>query len=497
MARNKRDGWKNILPFISIILLLFNTAAYANENSGHVNQPANHKLISLPQIRPWTGDLDGMLKRRTIRILVPYSKTLFFIDKGRQFGVEAELGRQLEVWLNKRHKVKTFGLHVAFIPTTRDAMTESLATGKGDILAANLTITPERLEKVDFTIPWLNDVHEILIQNKDSPKINKIEDLAGNELYVRRSSSYYSSLVKLSDRLQASGLKPLVLKQADENLEDEDLIEMVNAGVIPFIVVDQHKAGIWSKIFPNVIARSDIIIGDEGNIGWAIRKNSPLLKSELDEFIKEHRIGTGFGNSLAKKYFSDTRIIKNAITSDESKKFTGLVDIFKRYGDENNFDYLMIAAQGYQESQLNQNRRSARGAVGVMQLLPATAAGKPINITGIEKNPEINIKAGVRYLKHLRDTYINDPGISERNRTLMAFAAYNAGPGNLRAFRQIAKESGLNPDIWFNNVELGAAKKVGRETVQYVSNIYKYFISYQLIARRSQAQEKARDSNIK
>ena len=192
MARNKRDGWKNILPFISIIFLLFNTAAYANENSGHVNQPANHKLISLPQIRPWTGDLDGMLKRRTIRILVPYSKTLFFIDKGRQFGVEAELGRQLEVWLNKRHKVKTFGLHVAFIPTTRDAMTESLATGKGDILAANLTITPERLEKVDFTIPWLNDVHEILIQNKDSPKINKIEDLAGNELYVRRSSSYYS-----------------------------------------------------------------------------------------------------------------------------------------------------------------------------------------------------------------------------------------------------------------------------------------------------------------
>jgi membrane-bound lytic murein transglycosylase MltF len=180
-------------------------------------------------------------------------------------------------------------------------MTEALVTGKGDILAANLTITPERLEKVDFTIPWLNDVHEILIQGKDSPKINRIEDLAGNELYVRRSSSYYSSLVKLSDRLQASGLKPLVLKQADENLEDEDLIEMVNAGVIPFIVVDQHKAGIWSKIFPNVIARSDIIIGDEGNIGWAIRKNSPLLKSELDEFIKEHRIGTSFGNSLVKK----------------------------------------------------------------------------------------------------------------------------------------------------------------------------------------------------
>lgn len=497
MTGDNQFRLKFFLRIISVFFLSLNAAAYAYEDGGRHRQSTETHLISLPQIRPWTGDLDGMLNRRTIRILVPYSKTLFFIDKGRQFGVEAELGRQLETWLNKRHKFKTLGLHVAFIPTTRDVMTEELLIGKGDILAANLTITPERLGKVDFTTPWLNDVHEILIQSKSSPKIEKIEDLAGKELYVRRSSSYYSSLQRLSDRFNAKGLAPLNLKPADENLEDEDLIEMVNAGVIPFIVVDQHKAGIWAKIFPNVIARTDIVVGDEGNIGWAIRKNSPLLKFELDEFIKEHRIGTSFGNSLARKYFSDTRIIKNAITSDEGKKFTELVDIFKHYGDENNFDYLMIAAQGYQESQLNQNRRSPRGAVGVMQLLPATAAGKPINITGIEKNPELNIKAGARYLKHLRDTYINEPGISERNRTLMAFAAYNAGPGNLRAFRQIAKESGLNPNVWFNNVELGAAKKVGRETVQYVSNIYKYFISYNLITQRSQAQEKVGDTNIK
>lgn len=272
---------------------------------------------------------------------------------------------------------------------------------------------------------------------------------------------------------------------------------MVNAGVIPYAVVDQHKAEIWAKIFQNVVARADIIIGSEGNIGWAIRKNSPLLKSELDEFIKRHRIGTFFGNRLARKYFSQTNIIKNAINSDEIKKFTNLVHLFRRYGDENNFDYLMIAAQGYQESQLNQNRRSPKGAVGVMQLLPTTAARSPINIKGVERDPELNIKAGVRYLKYLRDSYINGPGISERNRTLMAFAAYNAGPGNLHAFRHIAKLNGLNPDIWFNNVELGAAEKVGRETVQYVSNIYKYFISYQLINQRSLVQEKAHDANIK
>ena len=497
MAANNHRVYRYCKYFCYFLTLVASNSAWAKEDSLHNHHFYTRNLISLPQIRPWTGDLDGMLKRRTVRIIVPYSKTLFFIDRGKQFGVEAELGSQLETWLNKQYKFKTLRLHVAFVPTARDDMIEALTSGKGDILAANLTITPDRLSKIDFTNPWLNNVSEILVQSRSSPSIAKVEDLAGKEFYIRTSSSYFSNLNKLSERFKVMGLEPIKLKPADENLEDEDLIEMVNAGVIPFTIVDQHKAKIWEKIFQNVIARNDITIGSEGNVGWAIRKNSPSLKSELDEFIKRHKIGTSFGNSLSRKYFFQTKIIKNAVNSDEIKKFTSLVHLFRRYGDENSFDYLMIAAQGYQESQLNQNRRSPKGAVGVMQLLPATAAKSPINIVGVEKDPELNIKAGVRYLRYLRDTFINDPGISERNRTLMAFAAYNAGPGNLHAFRHIAQEKGLNPDVWFNNVELAAAEKVGRETVQYVSNIYKYFISYQLINQRSLLQEKALDANIK
>ncbi|MFM8859395.1 MAG: transglycosylase SLT domain-containing protein, partial [Methylocystis sp.] len=419
MTSTNHRLFKSYLFIIYVFFLLSSSHAAGYEDNHPHNHPPERHLISLPQIRPWTGDLDGMLKRRTVRIIVPYSKTLFFIDKGRQFGIEAELGYQLEAWLNRRYKFKTLKLHVAFLPTARDAMMEALTSGKGDIIAANLTITPDRFSKADFTIPWLNDVREILIQSKTSRKIEKIEDLAGKEFYVRASSSYYSNLNKLSEHLKDIGLEPIKLKPADENLEDEDLIEMVNVGVIPFAVVDQHKAEIWTKIFQNIVARTDIIIGREGNVGWAIRKNSPLLNMELDEFVKRHRIGTFFGNSLARKYLSQTKIIKNAINSDEIKKFTNLVHLFRRYGDENNFDYLMIAAQGYQESQLNQNMRSSKGAVGVMQLLPTTAARNPINITGIEKDPELNIKAGARYLKYLRDTYITEPGVSERNRTLM------------------------------------------------------------------------------
>ena len=173
-----------------------------------------------------------------------------------------------------------------------------------------------------------------------------------------------------------------------------------------------------------------------------------------------------------------------------------MVDIFKKYGNKYSFDYLMVAAQGYQESQLNQNKKSPRGAVGVMQLLPATAAARPIEVTGVDKDPDANIKAGTLYLRYLRDSYVNDPAVNDINQMLMTLAAYNAGPGNLKAFRQIARDQGLNPNIWFNNVEYGAARKVGRETVQYVSNIYKYYLAYKLITEREAEQKAARESGI-
>ena len=172
-------------------------------------------------------------------------------------------------------------------------------------------------------------------------------------------------------------------------------------------------------------------------------------------------------------------------------KFTSLVDTFKKYGDANNFDYLLLAAQGFQESQLDQSRKSPRGAVGIMQLLPSTAAAKPVGVLGVENSADLNIKAGAIYMRYLRETYVNDPDVDDKNQMLMALAAYNAGPGNLRSFRQITREMGLNPNIWFKNVERGAAKKVGIETVQYVNNIYNYYLAYHSLLEREAAQNNA------
>ncbi len=419
---------------------------------------------------------------------MPYSKTLFFIDRGRQLGVTAEFGNALEAWLNSRHPAarRHLAMHVVFVPTARDRLIPALIEGRGDIVAANLTVTPERDARIDFTRPWLTDVREIIVTGPASPPIARIEDLSGTTAHVRLSSSYASHVAALSTRLVAGGGKPIAIKPADENLEDEDLLEMVHAGLLPYAVVDAHKAEVWAQVFPKLTIRSDLVVHAGGEIAWAIRENSPLLRAELNAFFEQHRAGTSFGNTIRRRYFSGAQAARNALAIEDERRHRALLEVFRRFGGQYGFDPLMISAQGYQESQLDQSRRSPRGAVGIMQLLPTTARSREVGIADVATNAENNIHAGMRYLRHLIDTYITEHDISERNRVLFAFAAYNAGPGNLRRFRARARAEGLDPNVWFNNVEQAAAMIIGRETPQYVSNIYKYFIAYSLLAERGE-----------
>ena len=268
--------------------------------------------------------------------------------------------------------------------------------------------------------------------------------------------------------------------------------------MLPYAIVDDHEATIWTKIFPNAIPRADLVVSEGGEVAWAVRKNSPELKAELNAFFSKHSAVTSFGATIRKRYFSDKRVVKNALEENEAKKFVAVIDLFRRYGAQYNFDYLMIVAQAYQESELDQSRRSPSGGVGLMQIKPSTAAGEPIGITGVDRDPDRNVHAGCAYLRYLADTYVSDPAIDPKNRTLMSFAAYNAGPGNLRKFRAVTHLTGLDPNVWFNNVELGAAKVLGWETVQYVGNIYKYYIAYQLSIDRLAADRQAhRDMGAK
>jgi membrane-bound lytic murein transglycosylase MltF len=441
--------------------------------------------------KKWTGDLDGMVNRRVIRVLTVYNKTLYFLDKDTQRGIVYDGMKMFEDELNKKLKTGNLKVHVVFFPVSRDKLVTGLTEGIGDIACANLTITDERKKIVDFAEPGLRNVSEIVVTGPASPKIATLDDLSGQEIFVRKSSSYYESLTKLNQEFKKKGKKELILKPAPEELENEDLLEMLNAGLVKIVVVDDHVANFWKQVFPKIVVHPDIKIRGEGDIAWAIRKNSPQLRAALNEFIKSHGKGTMFGNMTLKKYLQATKFVKDAGSDAERKKFFDLVTIFKKYSDQYNVDELLMIAQGYQESQLNQKVKSPVGAIGIMQIMPAT--GKDLKVGDISQ-VEPNIHGGVKYMRFMIDQYYKNEPMTDLNKALFTFASYNAGPARIQTLRKEAAKRGLDPNKWFNNVERVVSEKVGRETVTYVSNIYKYYIAYKLINEEQVKKEKTKKS---
>ncbi|MDQ0141839.1 membrane-bound lytic murein transglycosylase MltF [Cupriavidus necator] len=441
--------------------------------------------------QPRTGDFDAMLKRRVIRVLVPYSRTLYFSDKGHERGLTAELVRDFERYLNKTYadRLGKRPLTVIIIPTTRDRLLPDLAAGLGDIAAGNLTETEARLKLVDFAAPRdRKPVRELIVTGPKSPALKSLDDLAGKTVHVRRASSYYESLTALNDSLNRAGKPRMQLVLLPDALEDEDVLEMVNAGLLPIVVVDDWKAAMWAQILPDIKVRQDLAVREGGYVGWAFRKDSPQSRQVIDNFYVNHVKKHGVAEYLLKQTMRRIKQIKNNTGDAEYKRFQQTVAFFEKYGKDYHFDPLMLAAQGFQESQLNQQARSRVGAVGIMQIMPAT--GKELNVGNI-RMIESNIHAGAKYMDRLMTKYFPDAHFSESDRPLFAFASYNAGPGNIAKMRKEAAARGLDPDKWFNNVEIVVAEKIGIETTTYVRNIYKYYAAYRLIQDREAARERA------
>jgi membrane-bound lytic murein transglycosylase MltF len=430
------------------------------------------------------GDLDGMLKRHEIRALVVPSRSGFFYDKGHPQGIYFEALDEFQRFVNRRFRTGSLKINVTYLPVRPEQLENALLEGVGDVVAYGVEVTPEREKRVLFTTPIDSNVKQVIVTGPKTPPITVLEDLSGKEIYVNPLTVYYENLQHLSESLQNAGKPPILVKKADPNLTDEDLLEMVNAGLIPATATINIRAEFWSKVFPHLILHSSIILKEDGQLAWATRPDSPQLRKLLDEFVKGRGLGTAFGNTLLRRYLQNTKWLQDATSNEEMKKFQAYVSYFKKYAAEYDFDYLMLVAQGYQESLLDQSRRNPSGAVGIMQVIPKIAAAPPINISNVYA-AENNIHAGAKMLRDIADTYFKDPKLDPLNKTLMVFASYNAGPTRISRLRKKAAADGLNPNEWFGNVELVVAKDVGQETVQYVSNIYKYYVAYKLTLEES------------
>ncbi len=467
-----------ILPvrcWLGVVVLLFAPVVAAEEAFSEFAT-----LAFDPNEQRWTDDLSAMKKRRVVRALVTFSKTDFFISPNKgPMGLQAELLRQYEKQLNAGRGRKDLKVHVAFVPVPFSRLIPALKEGQGDIAAALLTLTAERERQVAFASGGQFRVDEVVVTHKDVNGLKTLNDLSGRRVYVLRGSSYVEHLKALNARLKTQKKRPVVIQEAHTHILTEDILELVNAGVVEITVADDFKAAIWAQALPNIRVHDEIKVHSGGKLGWAIRKSNPELQKSLDAFSKKVKKGTLLGNMLFNRYYKNTRWVKNPITEEEARKLEKFWPLFRKYGERYGFDHLALAAQAYQESGLDHSRKSHRGAVGIMQILPSTAKDKNVGIADIS-GVENNIHAGAKYLAFLRDRYFSGPEISPEDRLAFSWAAYNAGPASVRRMRSRAAKMGLDPNTWFNNVEYAALRMVGREPVRYVANIHKYYIAYTL-----------------
>lgn len=438
-------------------------------------------------------DLFAMLERGRIRVGVTYSKTHYFLDHGKEYGIAHETLQALQQYLKSRYKSRLRGRSLVLVPVplARDELLPRLEQGYLDLVMANLTITPERAGRVSFTAPTLSGVSEVIVAAPTAPALASLEDLSGKLVMVRESSSFMAGLAQLNQALSTRKRPPVQVMPAYEYLETEDLIEMANASLVDYVVADSHIAGFWQQIFPQVKVYNQLALVQDQDIAWAVRKGTPELLSELNRFLKDHRVGTTFGNVLKNRYLKDTHWASTALATEQRAQFSKLVGLFRQYGEQYQFDYLMLIAQAYQESHLDHTRKSHVGAIGIMQIMPNT--GKQMAVGDIHQL-ENNVHAGAKYLRYVIDEYFNDPAISEQDRMLFGFAAYNAGPTRIARLRETAARMQLDPNVWFRNVEHAVARHVGRETVNYVANIAKYYVAYKLITEQQQTREQLKAS---
>jgi peptidoglycan lytic transglycosylase F len=423
------------------------------------------------------ADLNEIKKRKVLRVLTRNTSSTFFIYKGEQLGFEYELAKEF---------AKSIGVLLEMvIPPSREALLEYLESGKGDLIAASMTRTIEREKRFFFSAPY-QFVSELLIVPAKDKNTKSLSDLKGKTVSVRKSSSYYETLMTMKDAL---GFQIALLP---EDLETEDILAQVGAGKIAATVADSNIVEIELTYNNNI--RSVGPLGDVVEIGWMMRRNQSELKKEIDDFMKRLYKGT-FYNIMVNKYFKDLkgRRSDQRFRADRGGQLSPYDALIKKHSRAHEMDWRLITAQMYQESGFNPKATSWVGAKGLMQVMPRTA--QELRIDNLE-DPNNGILAGTRVMARYSN-YFNSPEISAKDRIRFALASYNCGPGHVYDARDLAKEIGLDPNKWFGNVEKAMlllskreiAKKVRygycrcEEPVNYVSQIQNRYDHYVQIVR--------------
>lgn len=426
----------------------------------------------------WAGSYDDMLRQRRVRLAVEYDRTLYFSNAGRPYGLAIEIARDLSKWLSSRHadKLQHQSLNVQIVPVPKGDTLLALSNDQADIALGQFHI--EHLENAPTDLIIKSSailLKEILVTGKDDRFTHQISSLDGLEVRAAYPESFYSGLKHWNNHLLAEGKSPIKLLTWPQGLEDEDMLQMVNAGLINAIFISDWKAVLWQSVLPNIMVHRDITFQNAGTIGWALNKSNADLAIDIESFVQEWVANDGMRSFRTDSFKSKLRALKNPTNEPDWSRFEKLWPIFEKYGKQFNLDPFMLAALGYQETGLIPVQTGMGGAVGVMQLMPST--GSSMGVGDIHQ-VDANIHAAAKLMDVMLKQYFSDADFTTQNRTLFAIASYNAGPNAIAGLRKFAKNQGFNPDAWLGNVEIVAAEKLGVNVMTYVRNVFKYFVIY-------------------
>jgi len=440
-------------------------------------------------------ELEIIKERKELVALTGYSAYSYFIYKGEPMGFEYELVKKLAEHFNVKLTLK--------VVNNIDSMFQMLNSNEGDLIAFNLTITKERLKKVDFTKP-INTIKQVLVQRKpknwERMKLHEIEkhlirdpaELIGKTIFVRSNSAYVQRLINLSDEIGGD----IIVVEAKPELTTEDLIAQVASGEIDYTISDDNIAHLNSVYYRNIDAETEISLSQR--IAWAVKKGSDEFEGAVNKWLDSMKTTLDFA-VFYKKYFTNRYAFRKRVTSEYFSNTGGGIskydDLIKKYSKIVGWDWRLSASLVYQESQFDPNTKSWAGAVGLMQLMPNTA--KQFGITNLN-NPEQNIKGGFKYLAYL-DNLWKDTITDSSERIKFVLASYNIGPGHITDARNLAEKYDANPNIWFDNVEVYLKLKSkpkyyndevvkrgyarGKETVKYVKDILERYEQYKQLIK--------------
>lgn len=398
-----------------------------------VDEFLQSRHFSRERQQEFTDDLPGLIERGRIRMITRNNALTYFIHRGQQVGFEYELMKRFATEHGMRLEI--------VIPKSHAELLSYLNEGKGDVVAAAMTITPERPGTVDFTRPY-NEVDEVVVVRDDDDSIETVRDLAGRTFHVRESSSFYSTLAVIRDSLP--GLEIVALP---EDMEIEEILSGVESGLYDLTLVDSNLFDVERTYG---VRLKDVLSIKSTTLGWAVRKGNPSLLESLNEYIRREKGGLFF-NMMKKRYFENPRRIARSRDSTRvgtSGQLSPYDDLAKKYARRYGQDWRLIIAQMYQESRFDPNAVSWAGARGLMQVMPKT--GIQLGFEGLD-DPEQGIHAGAKYMHQLIRRF--DMEIPIQSRIHFALASYNAGYGHLLDARRLASEKGWDANRWFGHVE--------------------------------------------